>query len=397
MDENRCLICQHTVFDELLHLPQFPLFFGAIPPEHVREVECFPLTIGICHQCNLVQQLNLLPEAVIRRVYSAAYYSCPSPVLNGMGRSMVEEFYTFFRNCDLRPGRVLEIACFDGFLLKKLQNDGWEVYGCDPSPMAQVAMQYLGETGCILNQYFTRDTVFDGLFDVIVFRNLLEHIYDLQGFLESVSANLKPNGRIFIDVPNLTHILGLNSWGSFFHQHVSYFSSECLALLLRQHQFEVEEIHSGPSLVVSAIKRSSEFLPLVPPRDRHLRKIQIEQFLNQRDLISQRIASIFNDPNYQKIAIFGASVQATLMIQLLPPEAKRKIYYIFDNDTLKHGKVLYGCSIPISSPSLAHKVEWDVVLIATHLFRQPITEQLLSLGIAPEKIAVWGLPSTVSV
>ena len=252
--QNRCLSCEGTDFSELFHIRKFPIFFGAVPKDKRKRVESFPLTIAICESCSLIQQVNLLDEKILCKLYTADYYNCPSPLATGMGTEEIDKFYSFFRKCRVEKGTLLEIACFDGYLLLKLLNDGWDVYGCDPSPMAKLAMENLGKKK-IINDFFTKDTFPTKKFDVIILRNLMEHLYDIQGFLQSVSKCLRPGGRIFIDVPNVTEVLKIGGFGTFFHQHISYFSLQTLEKLLSQYGFIIENSYEGsPNLFIDAVK-----------------------------------------------------------------------------------------------------------------------------------------------
>ena len=195
-----CLICNKNKFNDLISINKFPLFFGAIPLNKKKSIEEFPLAIAQCQYCGHVQQINLIDETIINRVYDAEYYNCPSPVNTGMGTREIEKFYSFFKDNNLRKGKLLEIACFDGYLLNKMKKNGWDVYGCDPSPMSSTAEEIIGNQK-IEKKYFNKELYPKNSFDCIIFRNLLEHIYDLHKFLESVTFCLKDNGRIFIDVP----------------------------------------------------------------------------------------------------------------------------------------------------------------------------------------------------
>ena len=174
--KNFCLLCNEIKFKTFLDLDKFPIFFGATHVE--KEVKCFPLSIAICEECSLVQQVNLLDEAELNEVYTADYYNCPSPVSTGMGVREIEKFYSFFERCAVKPAKVLEIACFDGYLLAKLQKLGWDVYGCDPSQITKNAVKMFGEER-IVNDFFTKETFSPVSFDVIIFRNVLEHLYDI--------------------------------------------------------------------------------------------------------------------------------------------------------------------------------------------------------------------------
>ena len=119
-----------------------------------------------------------------------------------MGVSEIEKFIDFFKKFKNHPGKLLEIACFDGYLLKRLKTYKWDVYGCYPCSYTIIAIKLFG--GKKIKLYFFKKGVYPSeSFDAVVFRNLLEHIYNPNAFLKEVAESLKKNGKIFIDVPNL--------------------------------------------------------------------------------------------------------------------------------------------------------------------------------------------------
>ena len=227
MNENSCLICHHRDFEELYHNAKLPILFGAIPSESRGSVKSYPLTISICKNCSLVQQINLLDESILHEIYTAEYFSCSAPISTGMGIGEKEKYFSFFQSCGLEPGKMLEIACYDGYFLIKLEEKGWDVYGIDPSPMVQTAINQFGEER-VTKGFFTKEIYSPKSFDVILFRNLLEHLYNIHDFIEGVNASLKLEGRIFIEVPNILELLNTGYVGAFFHQHIAYFSIETI-------------------------------------------------------------------------------------------------------------------------------------------------------------------------
>ena len=380
---NSCRICNSSSFSDLLNIARFPLHFGAIPPEEKKNVQQYPLAIAICNDCGLVQQLNLLDEEILNRVYDATYYNCPSPVTTGMGISEIEKFYSFFKKNNLNKGKLLEIACFDGYLLKKFQDDGWDVYGCDPSPITKNARELL-RFDKVKIEYFNDKTYPPSSFDVIIFRNLLEHIYDLHKFLNSVSVSLRDSGRIFIDVPNIKQYEKYGGLGSFFHQHVSYFSIETLANLLRNHGFGIERFYEGdPNLFLQAVKTNDEKQFIL---DNELNGVELNNFVKNNNSLHNQINKYFSDPKNNKIAIFGASALTTHILSLLNSEQKNKIRYIFDNDNVKYNKQLFGSKVSISNPDDIHGSDFDSILINTYFFTSEIRLQLKQYGIDNGKI-----------
>lgn len=87
------------------------------------------------------------------------------------------------------------------------------------------------------------------VFDYIGFFQVLEHIEDPVYFLENVRERLKPDGRVFIEVPNLDDPLrvlwDVPAYEKFYYHeaHLSYFSEKSLSLLLAKCGFEIENIY----------------------------------------------------------------------------------------------------------------------------------------------------------
>ena len=98
--------------------------------------------------------------------------------------------------------------------------------------------------------------------------------------------------------------------------------------------------------------------------------------------------------DYQKIAIFGASALTTTIINFLPKNLADKISHIYDNDSLKHGKMLFGCKTYISPPSNIRDTDFDILLISSYFFDEEIYKQLVEIGVETKKIAI--LHKTVS-
>ena len=385
MPNNKCLICGKSSFKELLHIDQFPILFGAVPPEHKGKVKKYPLTVAACNECSLIQQINLLPGSVLDEVYTADYYSCPAPSGNQVGKRVINEFYSFFcKNIPSSKGKLLEIGCFDGYLLTRLQKDHWDVYGCDPAGQTSIAIENLGSDR-IVNDFFSVGAYPANHFDVVIFRHLLEHLYDLHSFLDAVAYVLKKDGCVFIEVPNIYATFNFGGFGSFFHQHISHFSIETLQALLRQHNFIIEKYDETGVLHVKAKKGKSAGLVNGNKvfADMESRK---KEFLEKYHQIEKEIERIFADPHNKKIAIFGASAVATTMVNMIDPEKRKKVSCIFDNDSSKHGKFIEGVDVPIASPEQAKTESLDVLIIGSYTFSDEIFAHLIELGIDKNKI-----------
>ena len=365
----------------------------------------YHLEISVCRDCLLIQQTDLLPKDIVYGIYKEDYYSGPSPAINQMGRDVADEFYAFFK--ETMPassggykgqflGKLLEIACFDGFLLQKFEKN-WDVYGCDPSTATRtIALNHLGKER-IRNEFFSKESYGENEFDVIIFRNVLEHLYDLHAFLDSVSYCLKPEGCIYIQIPNIDCILDNGSFGSFFHQHITYFSVDTIKDLLNKHGFKIVNVKSNFFLYVKAVKTSTQNIDL-NKRDSNRLKEKINGFYEKAKATKNHLKSIFNNPKHQKIAIFGASVIATVILDIIGEEGRRKVKGVFDNDSGKQGKYLAGGDVIIESPTKINENNFDAIVISTFIYYDEIFKQLTDWGVDKNKIFLFnGLPAAISV
>ena len=382
MPKNKCINCNYKKFNEIFRTKKFPLFFGAIPKESLNKINYYPLTISRCKKCNLIQQINLLDQNIINSIYTASYYNCSSTVVSGLLKKEKNFFVDFIEGGKLNKGKALEVACYDGYVLNQLKLNGWDVYGCDPNPMIKVAQKNLGKKK-ILAEMFTKKSFRKTKFDIIFFRNLLEHLYDTNSFLKTVKEKLNDDGSIFIEIPNIYKILNGSVFGSFFHQHISYFSIETLQYLLNKNGFEIERYYAGDFLIVEAKKNKKVSIQI-----QNTLKINehIKQYKKTYSVYKNKLNSIFESQKVNSICLFGASSQSTSIINLLNDNNRKKIKHVIDNDISKVNNYMIGTKIKISKATHAKKLKCDYFLIMSFIYHKEMKHQLISQGISNDKI-----------
>ncbi len=142
--------------------------------------------------------------------------------------------------------RILDIGCGLGLFLQEGRKRGWKTIGIEPS---QQAARYARNLGLeILNEPFGQkhaDAL--GLFDVVHFHEVLEHIPDPSGMLRLASRLLEPHGLLYVVVPNdynplqrlLRDQLGFKPWWVAPKVHINYFDFDSLERLLSSLGFHV--------------------------------------------------------------------------------------------------------------------------------------------------------------
>jgi 2-polyprenyl-3-methyl-5-hydroxy-6-metoxy-1,4-benzoquinol methylase len=115
-----------------------------------------------------------------------------------------------------RPGgRLLEVGCGHGLMLKVLHDLGWETEGVDSDPGAVATARRKG-----LNAHLGRleSVGFDDeRFHAIVLRHVIEHVHDPRGLLSECRRVLHPEGTLVVLTPNaesLGHRLFRGCWFS---------------------------------------------------------------------------------------------------------------------------------------------------------------------------------------
>ena len=376
---HQCLSCQNKRFNSLVNLEKFPIYWGALAKKFIHRIKYYPLKIGECENCGLVQQTKILSKKIMDKIYETENYLCPSPEKSGMGKREILKFYDFFRKKNLSKGKILEIACYDCYLLKTMYRDNWDVYGCDPSIDTKNFLKNFPK-GRVKKQFFDKSSYSKGTFDTIIFRNLLEHIEDLNLFLSEVKYALKDNGYIFIDVPNMKEIGKIGGFGLFFHQHLSYFTISTLSKLLEQNNFVVCDYYEGrPNLFVKAKKINKKI------------KIKKKLFSKSNNLknslkIKNKILNIFKNNKNKKIVLFGASALCTTIVNFLNIKQRKKIILVSDNDKEKFNKILCGSNFKIKNSNIIKKTNFDVILICSYFFIDEIVSSLIEKGVNREKI-----------
>jgi len=114
-----------------------------------------------------------------------------------------KSFFEKFSALDVK-GKILDIGCADGRFLKKLKDQGWDIYGLDLDKKSVEVAKKNCQTKNIFNCYFTDFVreVEPNSFDVITFFEVLEHQPDPIKFIGEVKQILKPGGWIAGSVPN---------------------------------------------------------------------------------------------------------------------------------------------------------------------------------------------------
>ncbi len=182
---------------------------------------------------------------------AGAYYGETDQDLSDRGdhskRARFLEYEALIRAHSIWPGRVLDVGCNAGELLRLFREKGWQIAGVETSDRAaHHARQVLGaQIWCGPAETCPPD---GECFDLITMTHVLEHIVAPRPLLQRLRSLLRPAGWLLVEVPNANDWL-LRCWRGTYRplcpgDHVSFFDEGSLRGLLEAAGFEVLAVRS---------------------------------------------------------------------------------------------------------------------------------------------------------
>jgi SAM-dependent methyltransferase len=220
--------------------------------------------VHACRACGFRQVRPRLTADELRRLYPGDYFDS-SNIAVGFSdyarQQQRNERYAYFLARRLkrlgRSGRVLEVGCALGFLLEALRRySGWEVEGLDVSAFAAAFGRR--RYGLDLSAGTIEEAGLpDGRFDLLIQKDLLEHVTHPRRHLLETARVLKPGGRVWLVTPNgdanlrPLEVLARALEGSrpprlplLDQGHLQFFRRDHLLRLFAECGFEVESLRS---------------------------------------------------------------------------------------------------------------------------------------------------------
>ena len=159
---------------------------------------------------------------------------------------LADTIFSVFYLKAVHHGRLLEVGCGSGLMLKAMQDKGWDVAGVDPDP---IAIKNAKSKGLIVYQGILADQKFsDDSFDAIALSHVIEHVSDPLSLLRECERILKPGGHLVVITPNsksLCHQLYKSNWLSLDPpRHLYIFNLETLRQLSRKADFQNEKLET---------------------------------------------------------------------------------------------------------------------------------------------------------
>jgi 2-polyprenyl-3-methyl-5-hydroxy-6-metoxy-1,4-benzoquinol methylase len=168
-------------------------------------------------------------------------------------RTLFEKLYHFVKTNALKSkvtliskenplkGNLLDIGAGTGDFLKHAKKSGWNCIGIEPNEKAKNIAVSKG-----VNFINILEELDNNSFDVITMWHVLEHVPDLENQIKTLKRLLKPNGTIFIAVPNYNSFDAKHYksfWAAYdVPRHLWHFSKSSIQKLVAKENLKLHKV-----------------------------------------------------------------------------------------------------------------------------------------------------------
>jgi 2-polyprenyl-3-methyl-5-hydroxy-6-metoxy-1,4-benzoquinol methylase len=203
-----------------------------------------------CNSCTFLFTTPVPDQDTIGRYYASDVYISHTDSNKGV----IEQLYQLVRKRTLagkrkliasltqrEKGSILDYGCGTGAFLHEMNLNGWEAHGIEPDAGARAkAEQLIGSAVGLPSELKHLPTQ---AYDVVTMWHVLEHVHDLNGTIQELKRLLKPEGKLFVAVPN-HQSFDAKHYGSHWAaydvpRHLHHFSPDTMKSLMERHGLKI--------------------------------------------------------------------------------------------------------------------------------------------------------------
>ena len=402
-----CRSCGHRGLMPVVDLGRTALVDTLVPPARLNEPEAkYPLAIGFCTSCSLLQTLDTVPPHEVFHEDYTYYASFSETWLEHCRRNALNLIERYRLGGD---SLVVELASNDGYLLRNFVGKGIPVLGIDPCPGPVAAARKIGVP--TLCDFFGRElanklAAENTLADVVIANNVMAHVADLNGFVAGIRTILKDDGVLVTESPYVRDLIEHNEFDTMYHEHLCYYSVTAQDHLFRRHGLflnDIERIPTHGGSIRSYVGRREDASDSVRQLLAEEKELGVDSYHfygtfgerveRTKEQLQELLHGLKRDG--KRVAAYGASAKGSTMLSYLNagPEL---VEFVVDRNVHKQGKFMPGVHNPIYGPEAIAQRRPDYLLLLVWNLKDEIMRQQDAFRRAGGKFII-PIPSPVIV
>ena len=341
------------------------------------------LSVYVCPNCSLVQSFPRI-DKVLKRKVNVSSGADWGNIRYGKGFrskfaiSIIEKYkkLTYF-------SKVLDLGSSRGSFLDDFykKNDKALFVGVEPD--VNLKKNYSSKLHIkLINNRIENIELKDSFFDLVHCSHTLEHLSDPISVLFKIYKALKPNGLMFLEVPNINCITNQNLFEEFFiDKHLYHYSEKTLEDALFKTNFKVIKKYidnDNLAYLVSREESSQEKNNFQCIESVNSIKKDILSYLKNLKKVRQAYVEVsrYIKSHLPKKIVFWGSGR---IFDLLLKNGDLKtgdIHGLIDSNLYKYIDKMHG--IEIQSPASLSKLRPDIIVIASRTFFDEIKKSILA-------------------
>jgi hypothetical protein len=346
---NACLLCHAKQVVLLLDFGLQPICNRFLARPEEKEAT-FPMRIGQCKSCGLVQSMNPVPAEELKPRVDWITYNEPEGHLDGLADKIAA-----LRGLT-KESVICGVTFKDDSLLKRLRDRGYaRTWRMDPHGDLGISDPGVGvET--VQDRFNTATSAriahSRGKADVVIARHIWEHAADPAGFVDALKQLMTPDGYLVLEIPDCERALASHDYSTLWEEHSLYFTPTTFRQSAALCGLSVERYECFPytleNSLVSVSRLAQQTVPhKLPEALLETEKRRGQEFaagLPVQQATMNEYFARFRKEN-GKIALLGAGHLAGTFVNLL--QLKEHIDCLVDDNPQKRGSYMPGSGLPI--------------------------------------------------
>lgn len=216
-----------------------------------------------------------------------------------------------------------------------------------------------------------------GAADVMIVRHVIEHAYDLPGFINAIRSMVSPGGYIVWELPDCERALDMGDCTTIWEEHIYYFTAFTFRQLLQQSGFTIDYYDSVnyplENSLVAIVRDTQAAAPAASPDPVEVEKeiVRAHNFVQavtgRKRRLRDRLAAIREQ--HGNIAIFGAGHLSAAFLSLM--DVADQVCCVIDDNPNKKGRLMPVGGLNIVGSDALYSGDIGVCLLGLNPQNQP--------------------------